>query len=124
MNLLRRLLSSSNSASEGVRSISPQDAARLIAGGSAVLVDVREPLEWAGGVAKPANLLPMSDLSGKREKWKPFLASLGDRELILYCHSGGRSGSSARLLAAEGFSVANLGGFKAWRDANLPVCKP
>jgi rhodanese-related sulfurtransferase len=124
MSIFKRLVSPNDSAARSLRGVSPQEAANRVADGAAVLIDVREPAEWTSGVAKPANLLPMSDLSGKREKWAPFLASLGDRELILYCHSGGRSGSSARLLAAEGFSVANLGGFKAWRDAGLPVRKP
>jgi rhodanese-related sulfurtransferase len=124
MRIFKRPLTPNDTAANSVRDVSPQDAANLVAEGAAVLIDVREPSEWAGGVAKPAILLPMGDLSGAREKWKPFLASHGDRELILYCHSGGRSSSSARLLAGEGFRVANLGGFKAWRDAKLPVCLP
>src|SRR6185369_12116404 len=37
--------------------ISPTEAAKLVADGKAVLVDVREPAEWAeNGVAKPAVL--------------------------------------------------------------------
>lgn len=124
MNLLKRLFSPSNSASPGVRSVAPQEAAKLIADGTAVLVDVREPWEWDDGVAVPANLIPMSDLLGKREMWKPFLARNRDRELIVYCRSGGRSSSAARTLAGEGFRVANMGGFATWRAAKLPVRRP
>jgi rhodanese-related sulfurtransferase len=124
MNLFKRLFSRFNSASHAVPGVAAQEAAKRIADGSAVLVDVREPSEWESGVAEPANLLPLSDLVGKRQMWAPFLARHKDRELILYCLSGGRSGSAARVLAGEGHRVANLGGFSAWRGAKLPVRKP
>jgi rhodanese-related sulfurtransferase len=124
VNFLKHLLPGSNSASHGVRGIAPLEAAKRVADGSSVLVDVREPSEWESGVAEPANLLPLSDLMGKRLIWGPFLEAHKDRELILYCLSGGRSGSASRLLAGEGHRVANLGGFSAWRDATLPVRKP
>jgi rhodanese-related sulfurtransferase len=124
MNLFKRLFFRSTSVSPAVRGVAPQEAASLIADGSAVLVDVREPSEWEQGVAEPANLLALSDLMGKRQMWEPFLARHRDRELILYCLSGGRSGSAARLLAGEGYRVANLGGFSAWRAAALPVRRP
>jgi hypothetical protein len=34
--------------------------------GDALLIDVREPHEWIGGVADRAVLLPLSDLTGGR----------------------------------------------------------
>ena len=41
-----------------MQKITPADAAKLVAAGKAVLVDVREPAEWAEtGVATPAVLL-------------------------------------------------------------------
>ena len=124
MNLFKRLLAQPTFASHAVHGIAPQEAAKRVADGSAVLIDVREPSEWVSGVAVPANLLPLSDLKGKRQMWAPFLARHGDRELILYCLSGGRSGSAARTLAGEGHRVSNLGGFSAWRGAGLPVRIP
>jgi phage shock protein E len=88
----------------------------------AVLVDVREPSEWRGGVAADAILLPMSDLNGGRSHWKPFLEHVGkDREILLYCRSGNRSGIVARQLAREGFRVANAGAFSAWSRAGKGV---
>ena len=67
------------------------EAASRVAAGTAVLVDVREPGEWAdGGVAEPANLLSLSDLRGDRTGWKSFLAENKDKALILYCRSGNR----------------------------------
>jgi rhodanese-related sulfurtransferase len=105
--------------------ISPADAAKRVADGTAIIVDVREPAEWAeSGVAAPAVLLPMSDFNGDQKLWKPFLAENPGKELILYCRSGNRSGKVAAKLAAQGLSVANAGGFKDWAAAGLPVRKP
>jgi len=107
-----------------VRQMSSRQAAARLSRGNAVLVDVREPEEWEGGVAAPAVLLPLSDLRGSRDAWRPFLESLGGRELILYCRSGNRSGIAADLLAGEGFSVANAGSFEQWQAAGLPHRQP
>jgi rhodanese-related sulfurtransferase len=101
--------------------VTPAEAAHLVADGKAVLVDVREADEWADGVAAPAELLALSDLTGPRQTWKPFLEKNRDKELILYCRSGGRSGRAAQLLAAEGYRTANAGGFNDWARADLPT---
>lgn len=104
--------------------VAPAEAAKRVADGKAVLIDVREPAEWAEtGVAAPAALLPLSDLTGDRKQWKEFLEKNRDEELILYCRSGNRSGRAAKLLASEGFRTANAGGFGDWQSANLPVRK-
>lgn len=104
--------------------IAPAEAARRVAAGEAVLIDVREPNEWAHGVAAPALLLPLSDLRGDRLSWKAALAKHRDKELILYCRTGNRSGIAAGILEKEGFRTANAGGFSAWRKAELPERKP
>lgn len=102
--------------------IPAQEAASRLETGNAVLIDVREPGEWAStGVAAPAVLLSLSDLRGERTHWKSFLAENKDKELILYCRSGNRSGIAARILAKEGYQVTNAGGFKHWQSANLPI---
>jgi rhodanese-related sulfurtransferase len=82
-----------------VRRVAPAEAAQLARDKKAVLVDVREPDEWTDGVAAPAALLPLSDLTGPRQRWKPFLDQVGDREIILYCRSGARSGRAASALS-------------------------
>ena len=97
--------------------------ARLRAG-QAILVDVREPGEWTGGVAERAQLLPLSDLTGARTKWKAFLAGLGGREVMVYCASGMRSGTAARLLANEGYRATNTGGLGDWANAGWKIVKP
>jgi rhodanese-related sulfurtransferase len=104
--------------------IAPAEAAQRVADGQAVLIDVREPKEWAEtGVAAPATLLPLSDLNGDRKQWKAFLEKNRDKELILYCRTGSRSGRAAKLLAEEGYRTLNAGGFSDWQAANLPTRK-
>ncbi len=104
------------------KTITPAEAAKRLEGGQAVLIDVREPGEWAAtGVAAPAVLLSLSDLQGPRQDWKVFLEENKGKELILYCRSGNRSGIASRLLAKEGWSTLNAGAFKDWAAAGLPV---
>ncbi len=107
-----------------VPKITPQDAAALVTAGKAVLIDVREPAEWAeSGVAAPAVLLPKSDFDGDQKLWKDFLAKSGDKQLILYCRSGHRAGVVGAALAGKGLRTATAGGFKDWEAAGLPTRK-
>jgi len=107
-----------------VKKVAPAEAAKLVAEGKAVLVDVREPAEWAEtGVAASAVLLAKSDFDGAQKDWKPFLEKNAGKEIILYCRSGHRAGLIGAALAAKGLDVANAGGFKDWAAAGQPVKK-
>lgn len=112
------------SAKTDLPRISPTNAAAKVRDGSAILIDVREPSEWQSGVAAPAYLLPLSDLKGSRKKWAHVLENAKGQALLLYCHSGNRSGQAAALLAKAGFTVANVGGFADWQSAGLPTRSP
>jgi len=117
-------LTAAGSFGAEVAKISPADAAHLVAAGSAVLIDIREPVEWAEtGVVTGAVLLPKSDFDGAQKQWKEFLAQTGDKQLILYCRSGHRAGVVGAVLAGQGRKVANAGGFKDWQDAGQPTHK-
>jgi rhodanese-related sulfurtransferase len=100
------------------------EATRRITAGEALLVDVREPGEWASGVAGPAYLAPLSDLRGPRRKWRLVFEDLKGRELLLYCATGARSAWAAKQLRAEGHQATNLGGLRHWTGAGLPVRQP
>ena len=121
--LLLLTLGFSSSLAAETTKLTPVEAAKLVADGKAVLVDVREPAEWAEtGVAAPASLLPKSEFdAGETGGWKAFLAQVGDRQVILYCRSGHRAGLVAEALTAKGLKAANAGGFKDWAAAGLPV---
>jgi len=90
----------------------PQALALLDDG--ALLLDVREPGEWAAGHAPQAVHVPLAAL-------RPGALSR-DRVVLAICRSGNRSGRAADALAAEGFAVHNVaGGMRAWAAARLPV---
>ena len=103
--------------------IAPAEANAAIKSGQAVLIDVRESGEWSSGVAQSCVLLAFSDLRGGRKKWRSFLEKNREKQLVLYCASGARSGMAANLLRREGFNAVNLGGLSRWTSAGLPLGK-
>ncbi len=102
------------------RPITPEESAELVAEKKALLIDVRETSERVEtGMAEPAIPIAMSELN--RPDNRELLGHNREKELILYSHSGARSGNVARQLAQEGFRTANMGSFGAWQAAGLPV---
>lgn len=102
-----------------VPGVSPVDLkARLDTGEQLVVVDVREPQEWQGGVIPGAHPVPRGVLEMQVDRQVPR-----DATVVLYCAGGGRSALAARSLQEMGFSkVENLlGGFDAWAGSGLPV---
>jgi len=97
-----------------VPEIDVHEAARRIQAGEALMVDVREPDEWALGRAPQASHLPLSALHPDQVPT--------DRPVLAMCRTGNRSGKAATQLAAAGVDVANVvGGMQAWHAAGLPV---
>lgn len=77
---------------------------QLPQGDDVLLIDVREPAEFAGGHAPGALSLPLGQLQSG-------IAPGLDTPMILYCASGMRSASGVRMLAALGYTgVHNAGG--------------
>jgi rhodanese-related sulfurtransferase len=99
-------------------------AMQALKSNAAVLVDVREPSEWTSGVAHQAALLPLSDLAGARQQWQNFLAKHRTKKILLYCHSGSRSGQAAAQLRREGYDAINTGSLQTWRQARWPINLP
>ncbi|MDC0769146.1 rhodanese-like domain-containing protein [Streptomyces sp. HD] len=92
--------------------------AHRLAEADSVLVDVREPDEWAAGHAPGAVLAPLSALTSG-ELLPP--AAQG-RSVVAICRSGKRSRAAAALLTARGADVVDvIGGMRAWAEAGLPV---
>src|SRR5262245_16245865 len=109
-----------------VEKISPTDAAAQVNAGKAVLVDVRERSELDAGMAQGARWYPTSAIKSDPAAFLGFVLSLPeDRTVIFYCASGVRSGKAAELASHEAKrKSANLGGFKDWQGAGLPVTPP
>jgi phage shock protein E len=84
--------------------------ARLFVAGGARLVDVRTPEEFAQGHIAGAVNIPVEDLDRR-------MGELGSKakSLVVYCRSGSRSGSAARMLASAGYgAVHDLGAMSRW----------
>lgn len=96
--------------------VSPQDAAGLRERG-AVLLDVREPDEWAAGHAPDAIHVPLAQVESNA-------ARFAGQEVLAVCRSGGRSAQAAEALAQAGIKVRNVaGGMNSWAEAGLPVVR-
>ncbi|MGE0861681.1 MAG: rhodanese-like domain-containing protein [Gammaproteobacteria bacterium] len=112
-----------------IREISVAEAAAALEGANAPLVlDVREPGEWAEGHLPGALLVPRGLLEAKADLEFPGREPrLADRAqaIIVHCASGGRSAMAADVLQQMGFTnVCSLaGGFGAWKDAGQPVTR-
>ncbi|MCB0662400.1 MAG: rhodanese-like domain-containing protein [Saprospiraceae bacterium] len=78
-----------------------------------ILIDVREPYENAEFNIGGKNI-PLGTLSSAI----PGLQDLKDKEVIVYCAVGGRSGMAKSMLVGAGFTkVRNLlGGMMAWKN--------
>jgi rhodanese-related sulfurtransferase len=98
-----------------VPSVDVADLVRPLPEG-AVLLDVREPDEWAAGHAPEALHIPLGDLA----------ARLGElpagSDVYVVCRSGGRSARATAYLNVNGWDAINVaGGMRAWELANLPL---
>jgi len=98
--------------------VTPQEIQERLKNNDTVLIDVREPIEFAGGHIKGAQSCPLDKLDSKslQEKYS-------GKKLIFSCQSGARSAQAAQKFQLEtGKDVCQLqGGFSAWESAGLPV---
>jgi rhodanese-related sulfurtransferase len=112
-------------ANEAVLRISPADAKGMIDRGEAVVVDVRDGTEvQASGKVPGALTISRGLLEFKADPNSPTREPQlqPDKTVILYCASGGRSALAGKTLQDMGFTkVLNLGGFKDWAEAGMPV---
>lgn len=107
-----------------VSAVTPMEASGMLRNDFAVLVDVREADEVKGGMAQPAQWMPMSEIKEGNPRWVQFVEKLPkDKQIILYCAKGGRAGKVATMLVEKGFRTANMGGFSDWAKAGLPIKK-
>lgn len=87
---------------------------RIDSGESVNIIDVREPHENAdfniGGINLPLGSIQTMQIDE--------IEDLKDKEIILYCRSGNRSGQACMFLDAMGFkNTKNLtGGMLAWEE--------
>ena len=115
---LRRLFGGTG-ARASAPAVSVDEARRRLDAGAALLIDVREPDEWAGGHVAGALHIPLGALAARLAEVPP------DRAVLLLCRSGNRSGRATALLRERGYArAANVeGGIIAWQGAGFPVTR-
>ena len=102
-------------------SLTAQGAVQLINRERAVVVDVREPEEFAAGHVTGAKNVPLNQLEQK------LAATVKNKSLplLLVCATGARAQRAVATAKKLGYEQAQAvaGGLKSWKDANLPVEK-
>jgi rhodanese-related sulfurtransferase len=93
--------------------ITPPDLAAKLAGGKPpdlVLLDVREPWEYATARIEGSSLMPMGEIPSRLQELDP------DAHIVAICHAGVRSMNAAVWLRNQGLeNVQSLrGGIEAW----------
>lgn len=75
-----------------------------------VIVDVREPGEYAQGHIGNATLIPLGTLAARYQELPKGV------KIVVYCRSGHRSAQAVTFLLAHGYSraVSLKGGYMAW----------
>ena len=106
---------------KAIPAVDVQRAHALLEAGEAVLVDVREPDEFAAARIEGAILAPLSRMP---QAWLG-LDLPADKTVIVMCRVGGRSGRVCEAFGPEGpdgQAVVNMdGGILDWQAAGLPV---
>jgi len=111
-----------------VKEVLPWDLGkRLAAGDVPLLLDVREPAEFAalripGSINVPRGVLEQS-CEWDYDETVPELVAGREREIVVICRSGKRSALAADVMREMGFAdVASLKlGVRGWNDAELPL---
>src|SRR5512143_3590462 len=105
-------------ASQG---IDVKQAQTMVSSQGALLLDVREPAEYAAIHAPNAKLIPLGEVGLRLKE----LEAYKNKPVVVMCRSGRRSAKAAALLQEAGFTqVSNVqGGIQAWEQAGLEVVK-
>ena len=102
--------------------ISVAEAKQKLDTGEAVMVDVREPHEYAEVHASGVRLIPVNTVIGEVKQIRDFA---GGKEVLFICKSGQRSALAAEFATAAGLDDLPLynveGGTLAWVEAGLPT---
>jgi rhodanese-related sulfurtransferase len=97
--------------------LEPAELKRLLDAGRALLIDVREPAEYAAERIPGALLYPLSTFNAET------LPADDGRRLVFHCGFGKRSLTAAekRLASGQRRAAHLRGGLQAWKQAGLPL---
>ena len=104
--------------SQDIQSINPIEAKKLMDSNKAIFIDVREKDELLSGTIKDIINIPMSLIGTNRNIFNDLIAKLPlDKEIIVFCRSGRRSGIVGKILRKSGLKVFNLGGYEKYKNS-------
>ena len=119
--MLCSLFGCSSAQTQGFKSLTVDEYAKVIEDTAIVRLDVRTAEEYADGhLANTINIDVLKDDFEKKTK-----ASLPkDKVIAVNCRSGKRSKNAARILVKNGFKVIELdAGYNDWLAKGMPVTK-
>jgi rhodanese-related sulfurtransferase len=101
--------------------VSLLQATQLINQGKSLILDVREPAQFAAGHLAGARNIPLKELPNRVGELDKFKA----KSVITVCQTGMQSAKAALQLKKAGFNeVFSLdGGVAAWQAQSLPLIK-
>lgn len=100
-----------------IKNLDADEVARLLKEDAIVLIDVREPSEYAAERIHGAVLFPLSTFD------PAALPDSGGRAVVFQCRSGGRSANAVAACQSAGLLHDShlKGGIQAWKAAGLPT---
>ena len=105
------------------KTVGADEFEELITNANVVVLDVRTEAEHAEGFI-PGTHYNIDVLEETFTKVATE-ALPKDKPIALYCRSGNRSKSAARILTENGYQVVELGtGFRGWQSAGKEIAKP
>jgi rhodanese-related sulfurtransferase len=117
------VLAGCSSSSATLETVSPDQAATVIADDSSeIILDIRTPEEYNQGIIEGAINIDFYDPG-----FTDDLDALDkDGHYVVYCRTGNRSGQAMSTFADLGFAnVTEIdGGIVSWYDTGLPVVLP
>lgn len=119
--MLCSLFGCSSAQTQGFKSLTVDEYAKVIEDTAIVRLDVRTAEEYADGhIANTINIDVLKD--DFEEKAKATLQK--DKVIAVNCRSGKRSKNAARILVKNGFKVIELdAGYNDWLAKGMPVTK-
>ena len=104
-------------AASGTKDLTPQQVKADLDAHAILLIDVREPTEFAAERIHGALNFPLSTFDPS------VLPAAGDKLMVLQCGSGKRSATAMDSCQKAGHAIDShlAGGLMAWKAAGLPT---
>ncbi len=106
---------------KGGKTVTSQQATRLINSDNALVLDVREKKDFSAGHIVESLNIPYAKLAERSSE----LGSDKSRAVIIVDAAGQHAGIAGKTLTSEGFTnvIRLSGGINTWKGDNLPLVK-